>query len=323
MKKRVTVILITILFAMSAFPAGAAGNAEMEALFSTDSASGVLKHGQEVTLNMTVKNAEKEASNGLSSVKITIRYGSDFFEYVSSQYQKVISSQPGTVIVEIPIILVSEYNKITPVVKFRVKPNAKEKIATVIDTNVTGINNGKGAASQKISSNTVILTVSDETPTAPSKIVTAKPTEKVTKTFDSSLRNVSFSEGTLFPNFQKDILRYTLKLPYETEKLLIRSEPSDKSAGVNAPGEIRLRKGQKLVFSITVTSPDGVDQRTYLFNILRTTAVSQAAQKQNKNKIVKAILWTVAAIAVLAAAYFIYRYIRKKREEARIEDMYK
>lgn len=107
--------------------------------------------------------------------------------------------------------------------------------------------------------------------------------EKEENTFLSSLDP---SEGTLVPEFHRDITRYDLSVPEETESILFNAVPEDSSSFVQVTGNLELRDGKNHV-NISVTGKNG-GKKNYLVVIHRAAAseelVSDAKNAKEKKK---------------------------------------
>ena len=88
--------------------------------------------------------------------------------------------------------------------------------------------------------------------------------------FDSSksdnnfLENLTISGGTLSPNFDRQILEYSLKIENNTKEINIVANPEDKNATVKGDGKVKV--GDSLECKIDVIAESGTT-RTYIVKI--------------------------------------------------------
>ena len=95
---------------------------------------------------------------------------------------------------------------------------------------------------------------------------TTNPEEKE-KSKDSTLSALTVKEGTITPEFNKDVKEYNLNVPYETTEINITATPTDSKAKVEVKGNKDLKEGENTV-TITATAEDG-STSNYLIKVKR------------------------------------------------------
>lgn len=95
---------------------------------------------------------------------------------------------------------------------------------------------------------------------------TTKPKE-VEKSKDSTLSALSVTEGTISPEFNKDVREYSLNIPYEISAINVVATPTDSKAKVEVIGNTELKEGENTV-TVTITAEDGSTSK-YLIRVTR------------------------------------------------------
>ncbi len=95
---------------------------------------------------------------------------------------------------------------------------------------------------------------------------TTKPQE-VEKSSDDTLSALSVKEGKFTPEFNKDVRKYELKVPYESKEINVTATPNDSKAKAEVKGDKDLKEGENTV-TITVTAEDG-STSNYLIVVTR------------------------------------------------------
>lgn len=100
---------------------------------------------------------------------------------------------------------------------------------------------------------------------------------------EAKLYGLSFSSGTLSPAFNRDVLTYTMSLPFETTGLTLTPTASTGIASVLINGSsynsgdsstpFSINTGSN-VFTIVVTALDGIVQQTYTIQITRSPPIA-------------------------------------------------
>lgn len=85
---------------------------------------------------------------------------------------------------------------------------------------------------------------------------TTNSEEKTVKSTDNSLSALTVAEGTISPEFSKDVKEYTVNVPYNTDTANITATPTDGKATVAITGNTELKEGENTA-TITVTAEDG------------------------------------------------------------------
>ncbi len=105
--------------------------------------------------------------------------------------------------------------------------------------------------------------------------------------FDSSksdnnfLENLTISGGTLTPNFDRQILEYSLKIENNIKEINIVANPEDKNATVKGDGKIEL--GDTLECKIEVIAESGT-VRTYKIKIIKDGESNQNQLVENPDE---------------------------------------
>lgn len=95
---------------------------------------------------------------------------------------------------------------------------------------------------------------------------TTTPTEKE-KSKDSTLSALTVKEGTITPEFKKDVKEYALTIPYETSEVNVTATPTDSKATVAVEGNKDLKEGENTV-TVKVTAEDG-STSNYVIKVTR------------------------------------------------------
>ena len=99
---------------------------------------------------------------------------------------------------------------------------------------------------------------------------TKKPTEnkEEKKSTDSSLSALTVEEGTITPEFNKDVKEYTITVPNEITKLNITATPTDSKATVSITEYEELQEGENTI-TISVTAEDETTKSDYIIKVTR------------------------------------------------------
>lgn len=127
--------------------------------------------------------------------------------------------------------------------------------------------NNNPSITLKTGTNILLINVTSETGnTATYTLKVIRPAApNDTRNTDSSLKNLTVSAGTL--NFNKDVLEYTITVPFETEKVSITAEPNNSKATAEISDLKELVVGANII-KITVTAED-TTTTTYTLTINR------------------------------------------------------
>lgn len=96
---------------------------------------------------------------------------------------------------------------------------------------------------------------------------TATTPKEVEKSKVSTLSGLSVTEGTITPEFNKDVREYSLNIPYEVSAVNVTATPTDSKATVDVTGNTDLKEGENTV-TVTVTAEDGSISK-YLIRVIR------------------------------------------------------
>lgn len=96
---------------------------------------------------------------------------------------------------------------------------------------------------------------------------TTNTPKEVEKSKINTLSGLSVAEGTITPEFNKDIREYSLNIPYETSSVNVTATPTDSKATVDVAGNTDLKEGENTV-TVTVTAEDGSTSK-YLIRVIR------------------------------------------------------
>lgn len=105
-------------------------------------------------------------------------------------------------------------------------------------------------------------------------------TENNPKSEATNLKNIMLADGTLVPEFNKDITSYQVTLPNEITKLALSALPELDSSEVTIKGNDNLSIGQNKV-TITVTAEDGTE-KIYTITAIRQSAPFVAEQPKEE-----------------------------------------
>lgn len=155
--------------------------------------------------------------------------------------------------------------------EIKVNATAQDSNAKI---NITGNDN------LKIGKNTIIITVTAQNGSTQKKYLI-----NVTKTNDpnnanTNLENLAIENVILNPEFNADVLEYSIRVGSNIENLNILAVPEIEGAKVSITGGDKLSFGNNIV-TITVTAKDGVSVKIYTVNVYRKTE-SEEIEEQNK-----------------------------------------
>lgn len=91
--------------------------------------------------------------------------------------------------------------------------------------------------------------------------------KEIEKSKVNTLSGLSVAEGTITPEFNKDVREYSLNIPYETSTVNVTATPTDSKATVDVTGNTDLKEGENTV-TVTVTAEDGSTSK-YLIRVIR------------------------------------------------------
>lgn len=99
---------------------------------------------------------------------------------------------------------------------------------------------------------------------------TTKPAEnkEEKKSTDSSLSALIVEEGTITPEFNKDVKEYAITVPNEITKINITATPTDSKATVSITEYEELQEGENTI-TISVTAEDGTTKSDYIIKVTR------------------------------------------------------
>lgn len=100
-----------------------------------------------------------------------------------------------------------------------------------------------------------------------SKPIKTTPKEETKKSSDSTLSALSIAEGTIAPEFNKDVKEYAVTIPYETSEINVTAIPADSKAKVTIEGNKDLKEGENIV-KVLVAAEDGTST-TYTIKVTR------------------------------------------------------
>ena len=131
------------------------------------------------------------------------------------------------------------------------------------------VTNQDDFTSPTYNSNTCTINIVKPAPATPKVQASVNNVQKnnntsITKSSESSensLKSLSIDGFKLNPDFDKDILEYTLDLSSDTKSIKIIAEKNDEEATVSGDGEVEVKEGQN-TFQILVTAENG-ESRTY------------------------------------------------------------
>lgn len=102
-------------------------------------------------------------------------------------------------------------------------------------------------------------------------LTTEKPEEKSN---NSALKELTLLQGTLSPEFSKDVTEYTVQVGTDVTELQLDAVPEDEKAKVNVEGNTDLKDGENKV-TITVTAEDE-STTVYTLTVNKTEEVTAA-----------------------------------------------
>ncbi|MBO5418032.1 MAG: cadherin-like beta sandwich domain-containing protein [Clostridia bacterium] len=88
-----------------------------------------------------------------------------------------------------------------------------------------------------------------------------------TKSGDANLKSLRLTDGTLSPEFSKDVTSYTATIPYSVTECKVYTRTSDSSAQVAVEGSATMKVGEN-TRTVVVTAPNG-NQKRYKIVITR------------------------------------------------------
>lgn len=98
---------------------------------------------------------------------------------------------------------------------------------------------------------------------------------------DNKLTSLVVSNGTLKPEFDTEVTKYTLTVDNSTENLCFSYKASDPQAAVSFTGNMSLKEGKNNV-SVVVTAPNG-DVRKYMIKTIRETKEETIIRELSEN----------------------------------------
>ncbi len=155
------------------------------------------------------------------------------------------------------------------------------------------------------------------TPTAP-KPATPRPNNSSpsAKSNNANLASLELDFGKL--DFNKDTIDYTLKVPFETIKIVVTATAEDPKATVAVTGGGELVLGDNTV-SILVTAEDGTT-KTYTIIVTRQEKVAKAVTVvKNQAKLSTAAITAIIGIfliviaAIVVGAIFVIKHFKNKK----------
>jgi hypothetical protein len=151
-------------------------------------------------------------------------------------------------------------------------------IAATASDAKTQLTGDTGTKALAVGENTFVITLAAE-----DQVNVQSYTIKITRadaTTDAALTELTVSEGTLSPSFNPLIKEYTVNLPYAIDEIAITALPNSSEATfTGGDGEkTALEVGDNL-FQIVVTAEDETTQETYLVNVIRAAASTDATLK--------------------------------------------
>lgn len=102
------------------------------------------------------------------------------------------------------------------------------------------------------------------------KTTTTKPVEEKVKSKNSALSALSIEEGTISPEFSKDVKEYALTVSNEITSVNVTATPEDSKATVAIEGNEELKEGENTV-TVKVTAEDG-STTNYTIKVTRSRA---------------------------------------------------
>lgn len=143
--------------------------------------------------------------------------------------------------------------------------SASKTVSIVQPSSNTGGSNSGGSSSGGSSSGgstTKKPTTNNTTTTKPAENKEEK------KSTDSSLSALAVEEGTINPEFNKDVKEYAITVPNEITKINITATPTDSKATVSITEYEELQEGENAI-TISVTAEDGTTKTDYIIKVAR------------------------------------------------------
>lgn len=214
------------------------------------------KKGQSVTITVTVPNVntvDLTATVSGAGTSGTIRLVDGSITGSAKTFSKSITVTPtsaGTITVKVSnssnAVLNGEY----------VGVSASKNITVIEPTSSSGGSSNNTKPSSGGTSTGGTTSGNNSSRNNSYKKPTTTTTQEVKKSTDSTLSALSVKEGTISPEFKKDIKEYALTIPYETSEINVTATPTDSKATATVKGNKELKEGENTV-TITVTAEDG------------------------------------------------------------------
>ena len=147
----------------------------------------------------------------------------------------------------------------------------------------------------------------------------------------SKLASLTVEGLELKEKFNKDVLDYTLEVPFETEKVNVIATAEDENADVQIKGNENLQVGDNVV-TITVTSAESEEKKIYNITIKRnefapendntttTVPVNKTDDEKKDNSTLLIILIALGGTIIIGlAAYFIF-FKKDKKDKSKNND---
>ena len=147
----------------------------------------------------------------------------------------------------------------------------------------------------------------------------------------SKLASLTVEGLELKEKFNKDVLDYTLEVPFETEKVNVIATAEDENADVQIKGNENLQVGDNVV-TITVTSAESEEKKIYNITIKRnefapendntttTVPVNKTDDEKKDNSTLLIILIALGGTIIIGlAAYFIF-FKKDKKDKGKNND---
>lgn len=147
----------------------------------------------------------------------------------------------------------------------------------------------------------------------------------------SKLASLTVEGLELKEKFNKDVLDYTLEVPFETEKVNVIATAEDENANVQIKGNENLQVGDNVV-TITVTSAESEEKKIYNITIKRnefapendntttTVPVNKTDDEKKDNSTLLIILIALGGTIIIGlAAYFIF-FKKDKKDKGKNND---
>lgn len=116
----------------------------------------------------------------------------------------------------------------------------------------------------------IVQATSNSGGTKKTTTTTSKPVEEKVKSKNSALSALSIEEGTISPEFSKDVKEYALTVPNEITTVNITATPEDGKATVEVEGNTELKEGENTV-TVKVTAEDK-STTNYIIKVTRSRA---------------------------------------------------